>query len=544
MVSWFHTLVAAFVVLRPLSCAGAQWPPALPLRTRGRWIVDATGTRVKLACVNWAGAEVKDGIVGGLQARNVTSIAATFKSMGFNCVRFPWSVWMVQTNPQVPDDLQESLLAANPQLMGLRTLEVLDAVIDACASEELLIFLDNHVSDGTWCCSDFDENGLWYNSRWPTSDWLEAHVNLAARYARLPYVVGTELRNEVRASAPSGAPRWGGGGPNDWHAAATEAGNAILSVNPSLLIAVGGINYGKDLSGVYRLPVKLDKPNKLVYTAHSYSWSYPWLADSYQALHGQLGKDWGFIVEEHRPFTAPVWVSEFGTFSDCHKDSCANWWPDFLQYLLQGDFDWAVWHGDGTWSRDDLHPFHGPTNYGVLAADWQTPAASGELLAALQTVQAPWSGPGVNSSAQRCNAHCADSWDSGWSNGRANAAACAPCLRNRPCRGNLSVEEWCSNGWAKVSCSWTCCRAGLLEPQTCEKSHCQSRYSDNYDPSWPSHLVNTSACLICLQNEQCRGFRSRSSWCTSPWAATHCQLTCCTAGFVSPSRKPASLFLQ
>ena len=95
-----------------------------------------------------------------------------------------------------------------------------------------------------------------------------------------------------------------------------------------------------------------------MYTAHSYSWSYPWLADSYQApecdlsdalaclafprvfcsqaLHGQLGKDWGFIVEEHRPdgfrkscsmwhftcwrpFTAPVWVSEFGTFSDCHK---------------------------------------------------------------------------------------------------------------------------------------------------------------------------------------------------------------------------------
>lgn len=428
--------------------------------------------------------------------------------------------------------------------MGLRTLDVLDAVIDACASVQLLIFLDNHVSDGTWCCSDFDENGLWYNSRWPTRDWLEAHVTLAARYARRPWVVGTELRNEVRASAPGGAPHWGGGGPNDWHAAATEAGNAILAVNPEILIAVGGINYGKDLSGVYRLPVKLDKPNKLVYTAHSYSWSYPWLADRYQALHGQLGKDWGFIVQEHRPFTAPVWVSEFGTFSDCHKDSCANWWPDFLQYLLQGDFDWAVWHGDGTWSRDDLHPFHGPTNYGVLAADWQTPAASGELLAALQTVQAPWSGPGVRSSAQRCNAHCADSWDSGWSNGRANAAACAPCLRNRPCRGNLSVEDWCNNGWAKVSCSWTCCRAGLLEPQTCEESRCQSRYSDKYDPSWPSGLVNTSACLICLQDEQCRGFRSRSSWCSSSWASTHCQLTCCTAGFVSPSKKSASLFLQ
>ena len=140
---------------------------------------------------------LQDGLVGGLQARNVSSalatlrhrasqdkprwqckhvqacascdcscvgshvtakgIAATFKSMGFNCVRFPWSVWMVrnpelrfrrlcarahlglcscllvfaswqvQTNPRVPDHLQKSLLGANPQLMGLRALEVLDA---------------------------------------------------------------------------------------------------------------------------------------------------------------------------------------------------------------------------------------------------------------------------------------------------------------------------------------------------------------------------------------------------------------------------------
>ena len=33
--------------------------PSLPLRTSGRWIVDREGHRVKLACVNWAGAEVE-----------------------------------------------------------------------------------------------------------------------------------------------------------------------------------------------------------------------------------------------------------------------------------------------------------------------------------------------------------------------------------------------------------------------------------------------------------------------------------------------------
>ena len=38
----------------------------------------------------------------------------------------------------------------------------------------------------------------------------------------------------------------------DWHAAATEAGNAVHSVNPSLLVIVGGLSYGKDLTGVFR----------------------------------------------------------------------------------------------------------------------------------------------------------------------------------------------------------------------------------------------------------------------------------------------------
>jgi len=529
---------AAIVALLITSAGGAEPEapshPHFPLRTAGRWIVDQSGTRVKLACVNWGGADLKDGIVGGLHLRSARRIAHTFKDMGFNCVRLPWSVWMVQTNPAVAIELVDKLLAANPDLKGLRALEILDAVIDACAQEGLMVILDNHVSDGIWCCSDVDENGLWYNSRWPVSSWLQAHMELAARYARQPWVVGSELRNEVRTSI-AGSPRWGGGGANDWHAAATKAGNAVLSVNPNILVVVGGINYGKDLSGVYKLHVQLQNQEKLVYSAHSYSWSYPALPDNYQDLKDQIGKDWGFILESGRSYTAPVWVSEFGTFSDCHKDTCAHWWPDFLQYLAEGDLDWAVWHGDGTWSRDDLHPFLGPTNYGVLAANWRQPASEGELLTALKTIEAPSLGPGVKMTFDRdqCDKHCADTWSSGWSNGRDGAAACAPCLRNRPCRGNLSVKDWCNTGWAKISCSWTCCRAGLVHADTCAESQCQQWYVDDYNPNWPSGKINTPACLHCLHDEECRKGRNKAWWCASSWAAEHCQLTCCTAGFLT-----------
>ena len=43
------------------------------------------------------------------------------------------------------------------------------AVADACARAGRMVLLDNHMSDGDWCCSLTDQNGLWYNDRWPES---------------------------------------------------------------------------------------------------------------------------------------------------------------------------------------------------------------------------------------------------------------------------------------------------------------------------------------------------------------------------------------
>jgi endoglucanase len=46
--------------------------------------------------------------------------------------------------------------------------------------------------------------------------------------------VGADLRNELRSGAT-----WGGSDPKlDWHAAAERGGNAVLGVNPLLLIMV------------------------------------------------------------------------------------------------------------------------------------------------------------------------------------------------------------------------------------------------------------------------------------------------------------------
>lgn len=50
-------------------------PEQLPLRVRGRYIVDARGARVKLACVNWAG-HMEALVPEGLSHRPIADIAA------------------------------------------------------------------------------------------------------------------------------------------------------------------------------------------------------------------------------------------------------------------------------------------------------------------------------------------------------------------------------------------------------------------------------------------------------------------------------------
>uniref|UniRef100_A0A7S1RTV1 Glycoside hydrolase family 5 domain-containing protein n=1 Tax=Alexandrium catenella TaxID=2925 RepID=A0A7S1RTV1_ALECA len=435
-------------------------------------------------------------------------------------------------------------MAADPRLKGQTTLQILDAVVGACADAGLMIVLDNHMSDADWCCGDFDENGLWYNTRWSHLQWLQAHVAMARRYSGQPWVVASELRNEVRNSIVGGLWRvatWGGGGPDDWHAAATEAGNAVLHVNRNLLIVVGGLYWGKELTGVYSLPVKLEIPQRVVYAAHCYAWSYPGAPNKYETLKARLGHDWGYIVEPNKPYTAPVFVSEFGTFSDCHHATCAYWWPDLLQYLEVGDFDWAAWHADGTNSRGGHRKFAAPTDYGVLAPDWRSPAGTGELLGALQTVQRATLGPGVRSPA--CDEQCADTWESGWSSGRIGAAACSTCLRNSHCRQHLTAEEWCTKTWAAQECGWTCCRAGLLGDGVCSAGHCKSRYSDKWDPLWPDGRSDSEACLHCLRDPVCRHGLSEAQWCARPWSSYHCELTCCIQGHYSPDALRPGIFL-
>jgi len=218
--------------------------------------------------------------------------------------------------------------------------------------------------------------------------------------------VAVDLRNELRTSCDfSGGcrnPVWGGGNSNtDWHLAAQNGGNAVLSVNPKLLVIVEGLSYSADQKGVFNLPIKLDIPNRVVYEAHDYSWFHSPQVKTYDELHTALGNSWGYILTQGKDYTAPVWVGEFGA---CHNDpKCLHdssgtagfWFESFITYLTQADIDWCWWALDGTESSGTGRVFGREETFGVLNMKWNAPASQ-PLLQVLQSIQKPTHGPGFD----------------------------------------------------------------------------------------------------------------------------------------------------
>ncbi len=317
-------------------------------------------------------------MVGGLQTRPLDSIAQEIRSLGFNAVRLPWSNELVEHDPVVP----ARALTANPALEGLHALDVLDRVVAALTGRGVMVILDNHNSDAEWCCGR-DGNELWYNARYPESSWIADWKAMARRYRHDPLVVGVDLRNEPRIRAT-----WGGPPATDWHAAAERGGNAVLGVNPNLLVIVEGVAYASNLSGVDSLPVTLDVPDRVVYEAHDYAWFEPHA--SYDEWVSKITPHWGYLVTGPRP--RPLWIGEFGTCytrPGCvHSDdpkAYGSWFTDLTRYIRAHSVDWSYWAINGTQTTGAKRTFGAVEGYGVLDSTWSAPS-SREHMQALRSI--------------------------------------------------------------------------------------------------------------------------------------------------------------
>ncbi|KUM83342.1 MULTISPECIES: cellulase family glycosylhydrolase [Streptomyces] len=360
----------AAALLVPLGTAGLQTADAAEAagagywHTSGRQILDASGQPVRIAGINWFGFETSNQVVHGLWSRDYKSMIDQMKSLGYNTLRIPYSDDIFKSGA-VPNSIDFSS-GKNADLQGRDSLGVLDRLVSYAGQDGLKVILDRHRPDSG------GQSALWYTAAVPESTWIANLKALATRYKGQDTVVGIDLHNE-----PHDPACWGcGDTATDWRLAAQRAGNAVLSVNPDLLIFVEGVQtvngvsgwWGGNLMGVAQYPVQLNVANRVVYSAHDYATSVAqqsWFSDpSFPAnMPGIWDKYWGYIFKQN---IAPVWVGEFGTTLQSTVDQ--KWLAALVSYLRPtstygaDSFHWTFW----SWN-----PNSGDTG-GILKDDWQT----------------------------------------------------------------------------------------------------------------------------------------------------------------------------
>jgi endoglucanase len=357
-------------------------------------------------------------VPAGLDYQKYTSIMDLVKQLGYNTIRLPFSNQLVETNPIVTDKI-----AANPQFRGVHALDVMDAIVTYAQKIGLKIILDDHRSSAaTPKRVNYLDEPLWYVPGYPESSWIADWQSLARHYLHNDAVIGFDLRNEPHTDGPGpwdlhayltqGAtwgPYHGVDNPaTDWRLAAERAGNAILAINPHLLMFVEGVQlyaddqapdgadvywWGSILTPVRQYPVVLNVPHQLVYSPHDWGpwkWDMPWLRHpTYDSIQREWNHEWSFILTDLPPQEqAPIWLGEFGTCTnnpqcvDAQKEgNQAEWFHLLLRYLSDHpEIGWSFFALNGTNSNDHL------ANNGLLNGHWDG-VANAALQKDLQSIQ-------------------------------------------------------------------------------------------------------------------------------------------------------------
>lgn len=287
--------------------------PLARLAVSGVKIINSvTNAQVRLKSVNWFGMESTNYIPHGTWtgARKWKDIIDQIASMGFNCIRFPFSGDTTSTGRTPPSTAIDADL--NPDLVGLSSLAILDLYINYCTQKGIYVVLDHHrrsAGDGA--------DGSPVDSSYTMSNWKASWAVMANRYGSNTTVIGADVHNEPHDLT------W-----SVWAGYVEECANSIHAIAPNWLIFVEGVGTNSDgtttwwggaLKDVATRPIVLTRTGQVVYSPHEYGQSVgsqSWLStDSSQVsgypanLDAVWDANWGFI---HKNGIAPIWIGEFG----------------------------------------------------------------------------------------------------------------------------------------------------------------------------------------------------------------------------------------
>jgi endoglucanase len=303
--------------------------------------------------------------------RPLNAMLDQVRSLGYNMLRIPYSNQLFDAG-SMPNGIDYN---QNPDLMGLSGPQILDQLIQRAGARGLRVVLDRHRPDSG------AQSELWYTAQYSEQRWISDWQMLATRYQGNTTVIGFDLHNE-----PHGQATWGDGNmATDWRLAAERAGNAILAINPNLLIIVEGVEHvgtnsywwGGNLRAAGSAPVRLDVANRLVYSPHDYPasvYNQPWFSDPAYPnnLPAVWDANWGYLARQN---IAPIWVGEFGTRDQTASDQA--WFRGLASYIGTSGASFAFWC---------LNPDSGDTG-GILQDDWVT--VNSDKQSVLQPILAP-----------------------------------------------------------------------------------------------------------------------------------------------------------
>ncbi|RFN54247.1 vegetative incompatibility protein het-e-1 [Fusarium flagelliforme] len=378
----------------------AAWPNG-PFKTSGRWIVNANDEKVNLAGANWPGhGEVM--VPEGLQYQSIKDVLSDIKGIGMNAIRLTFATEMVDqiyANDGKDIDIKtafeeglgkengtivlEKVLKNNPSFTPETTrLEVYDAIAAECLRQEIYINLDNHISEGKWCCGGDDLNTWWGDSQFDTEKWVRGGAYMAAHAKKWPAKVSQSLRNEPReptnnAKLKEESYHW-----SDLYKYMRQGADAVHEADPEAIIVISGMNYDTYVTPLYsgekmeprgevfnRDDFKGYGKDKLVLEIHTYENK----GTSCPSLRYNLYNKGFQAMNESDPNVAevfPVMLTEFGQAMNGPDYETAKTYVSCLsEYLPEIQASWFIWVIVGRYyTRQGTQEFD--DSWGMKKPDW------------------------------------------------------------------------------------------------------------------------------------------------------------------------------
>ncbi|KAH9904262.1 glycoside hydrolase superfamily [Xylariomycetidae sp. FL2044] len=354
----------------------AAWPNG-PFTTSGRWITDADGAHVTYVGVNWPGS-LDTMVPEGLQYQSIADIVSKTKSLGMNTIRLTYATELVDQyydNGEADITLQDAFTDAlgdsaasvlddifthNPSFNQSTTrLQVYDAIAAECATQEIYVHLDNHISQAGWCCSPLDGNSWWGDEFFNVDNWTRGLSFMAEHGKGWPNLMSMSLRNELRIPLTDPALARSSYNWASWYEHVIQGSDAIQAANPDVLVFLSGLDSDKDLSAVVNGSSALDGPGgafnrddftdgaKLVLELHAYDNIFGAGPSDCAAVSDGL-LDAGFDAQSNDATNQfPVVLSEFGI--DQSQGASDPYVACILDFLPAQAAGWMIWSLGGSY---------------------------------------------------------------------------------------------------------------------------------------------------------------------------------------------------